>query len=584
MTEPSSAYHPRDRALTTLDRIRAALADSDLQVALAEIDRLQAHLADWKRDDARHWLDAALRGELLLFNAEEARKRLTQWASSTAGETENREIALYQERVAERDRQRQMELQVQGVVAHCEALWQEASALERRNPPPHPDFLVTNYFTKAHDVATVACAEHPENARLDMLLQRAQHIQREKVQANKVYRMAMEDDRYEDAINMMSQFETIILIPRYRVADESSTEITTFDRMVPLAEAQAEVDRLARAWAAHRVRYIQEAVENHLEQYRPQAAVELIAERERLERFLVEADRMTLRELESRASNDLRLMEQAERRARQALQIMDENPAGAWDVYSEAYHLYPGAPHLVDTRAAIVERLAMRLEREIMQAEDDFNHKRMSRVTQAYAGAASVYSGKDSRLDELLEHFAGIEQQARTYEEYLRNAFELFERTRQLVERDVVAAGEALNALEDYPDVILEELPGMADLRALVRYRLNIELIYNQLYKLLYSRNLPEVERGIEQTRQYENEQRLRGIGHSLNLHRFFLMAQQHYAVGQRQEALTLLDQIALRSEHPDYDDARRLVNQIRADMAADDAPESPSTAPDKDA
>jgi hypothetical protein len=564
----------RDRALAAVDQIRAAIAGEDLQQALEKIDALQELLADWKRSDARDWLEENLHSDLLTFNIEAANQRLAQWQSAVKDGGE-RELDHYRQRVTERARQKQGDLQARGVIAHCEDLWRKVSELERADPPGHPDHLLKNYLIKARDVATAATAETPGNPSLESLLQRADRFVTQKTALGRIYRDALDHDRYAEALEALERVLPGDLIPRFRViADLTSKDSTAFDRMVTPAEAREELERLAWVWAADQALTLMQRADEALRGFQPQAALEKLAGRDRLDRFLKEDVRAELRAVEARATHDLRLLETAERRARQALRLADENPIGAWDLYAEAHQTYSGAPTLNPTRERIIAGMVRQLEQALEDAENAFNSKRMEQVIEIGGAAQTHFTGKDPSLEGLLTRLEEYRWQAQTYQDYLRSAAQMLDQIQELVYRDIVQAGELLGQLDStYPPVVLEDLPALADVRAEVRRRLNAEVMYNQLYKLLLSGNTEEIARGIAATESSSGEARFAQLKDALELHLTFLDARRHYADGQSARALPLLQVVAASPGHPDAPAARDLIEEI------EDAPDQGGSA-----
>jgi hypothetical protein len=561
----SSEQSQRERALLTLDHIREALNDDDLQKAIEQIDVLQTQLGDWKRRDARQWLDDALHGDLLLFNMDEANKRLEQWQTSLNG-GDDRDLTLYRERVEERTKAKHADLQIRGVKAHCQELWQQAAQLEHGDLPPKPETVLNTCYLKARDVVRAAASENPNNVNLDVLLQQAERILRDKRKADTLYRSAIEDDRYADVLDALTELEAVALIPRYRVVtEEASDELTTFDRMLPYEEARSEIERMGRVWAGDRVQEMQQYADQQLQNYQPQAALDALQDRKLAERFVPDEVNQNLRNLERRANEDLRRLEQAERRARQAQRLAPENPLGAWDVYSEAYRTYAGAPTLTEVRKSIVEQMATQLRELIEECERAFTEKRMDRIRQIYQGARLDYSEKDETLDELLDHLAEFDRQASAYDDYLRKARGILDRLRDLAWENVGAAGELLNELEEYPPIVLEDLPDLHEVRALVRLRLNVEVIYNQTRQLLISNNVEEIEVGIQSAVEYEDEQRFTRLIDWLEIHKAYVEARKAYAIGDKTRALVLLDEVARFDGHPDQSNAQELAAQLRS-------------------
>ena len=559
----------QERALNTLDLIRAALESKNLQEAIKQIDTLQHQLVDWKRMDAQQWLDEALRADLLLFNIEAANRRLDQWEGTLEGK-EDRELNHYRERVRERTRQKQLDLQARGVVAHCQELWRQAETLEGEANPPTPEYMLENYYIRVRDVAQAATYEFPDNANLKSLVLQAEQLLIDKERAAQIYPTAILEDRYADALDEFAVLEAITHVPHYRRSDDpTSSKRLIFDGMVTLEAAKAELEGIGKRWAHSRVGALLQNVHDHLTNYRPQEALNLLHGRKRIERFTEMAIRDKLLQLENQAQSDLEKLDQAERRAQMALRLMQENPLGAWELYAEAHNTYAGAPSVAEARMMILSRLTGELKGRISEAEKAFDTKNMRRIGELYRQSRADYSDKAPELEALLSRLEEIDWQARTYLEYLQSASEILEQLRSVVWEDVSVAGEMLNRLDEYPAIVLDELSGLSDIRATVRRRLNVEMSYNRLYQLMLSDSVEEVEQGIASAEDYADDNRFRQLIPMLDAHMTYLNAHLEYDLGQLKQALSMFEEVAAYDNHPDQPDAARFADEIRSRLTA---------------
>jgi hypothetical protein len=568
----------RDRALTTLDEIRAALQNDDIQGAVQAIDVLQGQLVDWKRADAREWLDRAFGVDLLLFNADGARQRLNQWAGTLAADADDELLATYRQRVTARTQEKQLELQARGVIAHCEELWRQAHALERDDNPAHPDRLLSEYFATAQEIAESAAHEYPDNDKLIALNEKANRLYEQKQKARRIYAEALEDEAYAEAMDDLDALTVVELVPRFRQKMAGDEPGLMFVGMATVQQARAELQQMGRQWADQHIADMLQKVHNELSQYDPQAALDLLSQRKRIERFAEPPIQQKMLEYENRAADDLRRRQHAERRCQQALHLLADNPLGAWDIYTEAQTLYAGAPSLGDARERILQTLLSDLDDHIRRAEEAFDARLMERVSQIYQAARLDFSDKAPELEERLGRLAEIDWQARTFIEYRQGAEDLLERLRDVIISDVGSASDLLSQLEDYPAIVLEDLDGLAEARAAIRRRLNLEMRYNRLYKLLHSDRSESVETAIAEAASVD-ENRFRQLAHDLDVHLTYLNAHVEYQLGQNREALSLFAQVAGQQGHPDQVEAERYAAEIQ--QALMPAPPPPETDPD---
>ncbi|GAB4339081.1 MAG: hypothetical protein Kow00117_20220 [Phototrophicales bacterium] len=334
--------------------------------------------------------------------------------------------------------------------------------------------------------------------------------------------------------------------------------------MVTIDVAQKELEALGRQWANSRVGTLLQHIHDHLTGFRPQEALKLLRGRKRIERFTETPIRDKLLQLEAQAESDLERLERAEQQAQRALRLMQENPLGAWEMYAEAQTTYAGAPSVVEARMMILSRLTNNLKAQIAEAEKAFDAKQMRRIGEIYREARADYSDKAPELEALLSRLEEIDWQARTYLEYLDSASQLLEQLRLVVWEDVSAAGEMLNRLEEYPAIVLDELSGLSDIRATVRQRLNVEMIYNRLYQLMLSDSVEEVEQAINTAQDHADDPRFRQLIPMLEAHMTYLNAHLEYDLGQLKQALIMFEEVGAYEGHPDQPDANRFADEIR--------------------
>ncbi len=575
MTEDRSQV--RDKALQTLETIREALTADDIQAAVRQIDVLQGQLVDWKRADAREWLDDALQADLLLFNIEAAHNRLNQWAG-TLGNMPDALLEDYRVRVEQRINEKRLALQARGVVAHCHELWRQAEELEFSDHPPHPDRLLDEYYTIAERVAESAALEYPNNPNLAELHTQATSIHEEKRTARNIYLVALQDDEYANALETIVALDALVLVPRFQQITDRQTGATSikFTGMIRREAAYDEVEALGREWATQHVAPLLQNIHDELVAYQPQAALQLLTGRKQIERFAEAAISAKFQEFEARAQDDIRRLQHAERRAQQAQHLLETNLLGAWDVLTEARNIYAGAPSVLEMHNVILGRMVAKLDGLISQAERAFDERLMENVGQIYQNARLDYSDKAPELEQRLRRLEEIDWEARAYVEHRHNAVQMLEQIRVWLVEDVSKAADMLARLEeDHNAFVLEDLPGLTEIRTAIRRRLNQEMLYNRLYKLLHSDNVEDVEGGMGEALKAD-EPRFNQLAKDLETHLAYLNGHVEYALGQNRQALVLFGQVARHSGHPDQAEAERLIHEIEAALRPTPPPPAP--------
>jgi hypothetical protein len=560
----------REYALDSLERLRAAITDENVDEAVEQLRSLRTLVKDWQRTTAirkaRVWLDEALRGDLLLFNGEEARRHLERWKDALTPDSDDFEYTRYETLVDNRADQKSTALLVHGVTAHCESLLSRAQELERSETPPRPEFILSNYYGKAHSMVRAAVAEHEGNAELTLLLQRAEKLYNDRQTAAKIYTDALEREKYRDALNDLSRLPADVPVPRFTADTASGRRTLVFAGMTPVSEARSELETLAQAWAAGKAAEMIRTASAQLDTHDPQAGLETLAGREPFDQFLTADLRAQLDGLRSRAQNDLRSRQRAEQLVTQAAQTLEVNPIDAWNQYAEAYRLFEWTPALPPLRDSVLKALAGQLERLVSRAEQAFNNREMEHVRQIVGSARRIYSGKDAVLDTLLERLTELEEMTRQYDDYLGSASDLYSQVKVLLRDDAVAANDLLTQLESYPDIVLEAFPDLHEYRNRVNRRLSADQIYNGLYAQVYVPDVASVDRGIQAAEaaaeDYTDDHRFPSLTRLLHLHRDFLLAQQQHNTGQVEKALFLIEPVANASNHPDREAARRLLHE----------------------
>lgn len=416
---PPAPLSRKDRALQLLDQIRAELDIENLHNAIIQTDTLSQHLHDWQKTQhiqaARTWLDEALQNDLLAFNADVARQHLARWEQSV--EADHPELTQYRQRVEKQSLQKAAALQIRGVIAHCDELFAKAKELETGKEPPHPDFVLSQYYAKALDIILAAQAEHKNHAELDVLQQKTQRLCDNKEAATAVYELALEQKKYTSALHNLNNLPNDFLIPRFTSTEDSLGNIRLiFQGMISLAAARTEIEALARTHAAGVARQAITTASTFLDAHTPQQAVDTLELSENITRFLDAELKTELTQLQQRARTDLHNQQTAEQHLEEANRLAADNPLKAWETYAQAHQIYQWVSHIRATRQTILHALQTRLSEQIQTAEEIFQRREINQVRQMYQKAVADYSHKDASLDTLLTKFAELNEMTHRYE------------------------------------------------------------------------------------------------------------------------------------------------------------------------
>lgn len=586
MTSPTPISR-KDRALQLLDQIQAEIHNDHLDNAVAQLQQLSEHFSEWQKSEhiqaARAWLETALEADLLTFDAGMAQKHLNKWAKATENAEDNPELEQYREQVAARILEKNDALLVRGVVSHCDELLTEARKLQASNEPPAPDFMMKRYFTKARDIALSSQAEHEDNAELERLVQRVERVFNNNQTANAVYTMALDTQKFSNALHNLEQLPADSLVPRFTSTEDSSGTVKLqYQSMVNLEAAREEINKLAKIWAAATLEEVLKQAQQFLDAHEPQEAVEELDLGENLIKFLEAEHKEQLQQAQTEATTQLRNREKAEAKLEQVLQIVAEDAQKAWDEYASAYQLYQWADGIEEVRQATAKALRSELKAMLRQADAAFHEERnMEKVRQLSEGAKVNFANKDASLNELLQQFAEFDDMVQSYEEYIMNGKQILSKVSQLVHEDSVAANDLLSQVESYPEFVLAAFDNLYDLRVLVNQRLNADHNYSQLYPALFHDTAGEVTQAIEKSKEaveeFPNDSRFPQLVQWLQYHMAFLSAQQQAEHGAIEHAMQLLSPVLNSSKHPDHDDAQKLYQELQAVKQQNESEENES-------
>lgn len=584
MTIPNTPLSRKDIALNLLDQLRTALENDAVKDATEHLEQLQTHIADWQRSEtlreARNWLNTALQADLLTFDSGRAKTFLEQWSDATDGE-ESLELNDYRERVEARAKQKNEALLIRGVVSHSGEIIEQAKTLEVSAEPPAPDFMMRQYYDKVRDLVLSAQADYEKNTELEQLVQRIERLHSNKQTAMAIYPMALESQKYSNALNNLEQLPVEFIVPRFTATENVDETIRLhYQTMVTIGSARDEITTLARNWASQLATNAIATAQRYLDAHEPQEAVEELDLGDNVEKFLLAEQKTTLEQAKSEATTQLRNREKAEERASKSLELVQSDVLGAWDEYVGAYQLYQWADGVDEARQATLKAMRSRLKAMAHDADMAFHEARdMNKVQDICTYAKTHFADKDASLTELLQQFDEFEEMIRSYQEYITAGNDIIARVKATIWEDAVAANDFLTQIESYPDFVLQAFDELYDLRVQVNQRLNADQTYNQLYTALFNETLPEITQAIERTNvasgEFANDDRFQRLEKWLKYHMAFVTAVPQFERGAYEQVIQLIAPVLNHPQHPDYDDAIKMNQAIQTAQQSDNQDES---------
>lgn len=575
MTIPNTPLSRKDMVLNLIEQVKAEIENDNINDAALQVAQLTQHITDWQRSEnlqkARIWLDSALEDDLLSFDATLARDYLQKWQNASDSEGENPELADYRQRVETRATQKNEALLIRGVISHSNEITEKARQLEIGAEPPAPDFMMRQYYDKVQGIVLAAQADYEKNAELEQLVQAVERLHNNKETAAIIFSMALESQKYSNALNNLEQLPGEFLVPRFTATEDVSGEVRLqYQGMVQIPLAREEITTLAKAWATKVITEAMATAQRYLVAHEPQSAVDELDTGDNVEKFLDAEQKIQLEEAKTIATTQLRNREKAEEGAEKALELAKTDALAAWDEYTTAFQLYQWADGLDEARQTALNGMRSNLKEMAQEADVTFHEARdMERVREICNHARTRFTNKDDSLNELLQQFDEFEDMIQSYQEYIMAGNEILSRVKETIWDDAVAANDFLTQIESYPDFVLQAFDELYDLRVQVNQRLNADQTYNQLYKALFNETMPEITEAIEHTNvasgEFVGDERFPVLELWLKYHMAFIPAIQQFELGAYQQVLQLISPVLNHPQHPDYEVAVKMSQTIQA-------------------
>ncbi|MEM6282097.1 MAG: hypothetical protein AAF787_07885, partial [Chloroflexota bacterium] len=309
----------------------------------------------------------------------------------------------------------------------------------------------------------------------------------------------------------------------------------------------------------------------------PEDAVDALEMSERLDKLLTPETQLKLNDIRQQAGTTLQSKHKARELRQKALELAADDDVNAWETLTQAENLYQWIDDIPQTRETILRAMRNTLHGMVEQAERAFHEERqMEKVQALYRQGQTNYSGKHDSLNEYLNTLNEFNEMTKQYEEYLRTARELHQQVQAMMWEDAVGANEILTQLESYPDIVLEAFPDLYDTRQQVNTRLSADTRYGDLYRVLFEPDANTVREATENVQsavdEYLSDNRFPSLRDALNMHLYFLNAQDVLQKGNKAEARQALQAVAGANGHPDQPHAQELLDSLSPPAAPPDA------------
>lgn len=460
---------------------------------------------------------------------------------------------------------------VREITEQVEAYWAEAERAEAQGSSD--DFIIDTYYKPAEDLASVQAAEHDHLSALKNLARRAQQLRADKALAAEVYLSALQAGQFKEALDNLWGRDDDEQVPRRNVQGD-------FKGYVTVAEAREELQQLGQAAAASKLDEYLTRVYQLLGDEKPKAALEALGKWENFDIFLRDDPESMerIREAENEINHQIRLLNQAEVLAQEAVELLDtpvetradkeNNTLAAWAHYLRAVEIYASAPEVQDLRRRLVGEMRRLLSDWLKDAQHAWQRRKIDEVFQIERHTQQSYQDKDSSLDVLLAQIDRVASDARQFREDVQNAQMALVSIQDLARRDPQLAYQQLTELT-YTQDVLDAItsPAYEAIRTQLLEGIDTQHRLAYLKEALTSSAIGEVEHAIQvakdATKADSSDSRLfAGVCQELELHLVFLLAQRDYNLNNYQAALEGMKQVAA-VDHIDQEEAKQLVNVL---------------------
>jgi len=490
-------------AYTLLNNMLNAGAKDDyvLEAQLKSLENDLSTKATQVRRDARAQLDSLLRETDENFDETAAQDVLEQWRLAILDQ--DTAFSGYEKRFYDKVESYQAYQAYVDVRRDVEYQWNQARQLREDNPNVGIGTLLEIY-TKARDLVRSVLSNYPNSSQLKALLdeanQRRDHISNEEENMTSGAQLG----QFEITLNHIDKTPDGERVTVYNLNKQSLGARSK-------EEARAIILEQAATFADEKASEYMFQAETRLDENKPREALEILHQRESLERFMSDDRKLDLNELEVDARKSLELLETSEEKAKDAQNMLANNDAlVAWRLYQDALNYYDGAIYsgvVKTSQRAIIQRANADVRKIAQELQSLYKSDDLRQMIDLAEKTIEDYSPLGTEVGAVAEVERWLED-ARNLESQKAVAYDTLDNIRQLIRNDQLEnAEDKLRKLElEYRGTKILLDPTIKELYDSVKndvdVRLNAQGQIEHLERDLDSTNIRAIENSIRRAEQ----------------------------------------------------------------------------------
>lgn len=604
-----SAYRLLDIAHAEAGPLRESRSPWAQELAAAIDSRLEKvrEAAGAQAYEAHQIIEEALEQPVENFPeamVDEALQRL--YEAQLTGEATGPTLRALEHRVERRRAEARDAQIVQDVQTQIENYW--AGAMSAEASGAGDQMIIDEYFKPAEELAQAKAAEHPHLSHLKILASQAAQRRRQRALAAEIYTSALQADQFKTALENLSALSDDALVPRKAPTGEFMGYITA-------REARDELMRSGRDRAHDKTEEYINSAYQLLDAGQPRAALDALRKWKEFDLFLRDEQAILddIRRTEREIQREIQQQEQAEARAREAIELIEapaesrleevRNAYAAWGVYLEARKAYPNAHGVETVRQRVVRELRRHFTDLVNRAQTAWQRRDIEAVLEMEVTAQQRYDdlqglseqvfdddmttgapAVDVSVDVLLQEIARFANLARHRRADIQAAHDVLVEIAGQVRRDPEGAHHELEQMEarfgaDILSLVAD--PTYEAVRAEVQARYNTQKAVEDLRTALNAESIDDVARAMRVAKlsaeragqddlQETDSEPFTRVYADLDLHHTYLVALRDYNLGNYQAALEGMEQVAA-VPGVDRDSAQRYLEELAQKVEASD-------------